>query len=65
MSKPNTECRDHGADEAPWMCECTRADKEGMARALARISAILVCNLTPAHKVERIEAALNDWRGGR
>ena len=18
------ECKDHGSDEAPWMCECTR-----------------------------------------
>lgn len=27
-------CRDHGEDEAPWMCECTRAELKALRIAL-------------------------------
>lgn len=62
-----SECQDHGPDEAPWMCECTRVK---LSAATERISAHEAKERLTAQRLQALTAerdtaqadAVNAWQ---
>ena len=55
------KCRQHGDDEAPWMCDCTACKVHQLESDLAEARKERDAALARTAQVERIVKAMNKW----